>query len=171
MKKGSTRRPLEVNKVKNISKYIEKIEHGDAWEENDTVIELKFKKPLDKVIPIRLQAEHWRRLKLEARELGIGPTTLARMWIIERLRKNDKLQQEALIGILNKSLNEEKYPNLNQFEYNLLNLLAKGLTNKQVAEALNITADKLQSHVLEILQKLEETRSKEYPSEKGVVNQ
>jgi len=48
------------------------------------------KKPLDKVIPIRLSTEKWEELRKEARELGIGPTTLARMWILERLRHRTK---------------------------------------------------------------------------------
>jgi len=48
------------------------------------------KKPLDKVIPIRLSTEKWEELRKEARELGIGPTTLARMWILESLRHRTK---------------------------------------------------------------------------------
>ena len=41
-------------------------------------------------IPVRLSAEKWEELRKEARELGIGPTTLARMWILERLRQRTK---------------------------------------------------------------------------------
>jgi len=51
---------------------------------------VEVKKPLDKVIPVRLSAEKWEELRKEARELGIGPTTLARMWILERLRQRTK---------------------------------------------------------------------------------
>ena len=69
-----------------MNKAIERIEQGEAWEDTDEVVEFKIKKPLDKVIPVRLPAEKWEELRREAKELGIGPTTLARMWILERLR-------------------------------------------------------------------------------------
>jgi hypothetical protein len=65
---------------------IEKIEAGDAWDENDEVVEVSIKKPLDKVVPVRIASDKWDELRREARELGIGPTTLARMWILEKLR-------------------------------------------------------------------------------------
>lgn len=65
---------------------IEKIEHGEAWNEGDEVVKIGVKTPLDKVIPVRLSSEKWEELRVEAKELGIGPTTLARMWILERLR-------------------------------------------------------------------------------------
>jgi hypothetical protein len=45
---------------------------------------------LDKVIPVRLPADKWEQIREEARELGIGPTTLARMWILEHLRSRVK---------------------------------------------------------------------------------
>ena len=58
----------------------------DAWEDSDEVVQIEVKRPLDKVIPIRLSGDKWEALRREAKELGIGPTTLARMWILERLR-------------------------------------------------------------------------------------
>ena len=75
-----------------MDKAIEKIESGEAWEKTDEIVKLDFKKPLDKVIPIRLSSEKWEQLREEAKELGIGPTTLARMWILERLREKTKAQ-------------------------------------------------------------------------------
>ena len=57
-----------------------------TWEETDEVVEIEVKRPLDKVIPVRLPSEKWEELRREARELGVGPTTLARMWILEKLR-------------------------------------------------------------------------------------
>jgi len=74
----------------DVGKEIERIEHGDAWDEKDEVVQVEIKKPLDKVIPVRLSSEKWEELRKEARELGIGPTTLARMWILERLRRRTK---------------------------------------------------------------------------------
>ena len=74
----------------DLEKEIERIEQGDAWDESDEVVQVEVKKPLDKVIPVRLSAEKWEEMRKEARELGIGPTTLARMWILDRLRQKAK---------------------------------------------------------------------------------
>jgi hypothetical protein len=72
--------------MKNNSKIIEKIENSDSWKNDDTVVELKLKQPLEKVIPVRLSSDQWQHLYAEAKTLGIGPTTLARMWLIEKLQ-------------------------------------------------------------------------------------
>ena len=69
---------------------MEKIERGDAWQETYEVVPVEVKKPLDKVIPVRLPADKWEQMREEAKELGVGPTTLARMWILERLRQRVK---------------------------------------------------------------------------------
>ena len=75
----------------DIDRAVTDIEGGDAWDESDEVVHVEVKKPLDKVIPVRLSAEKWEQVREEARELGIGPTTLARMWILERLRSRVKV--------------------------------------------------------------------------------
>ncbi len=72
-------------------KAVEDIDRGDAWNESDEVVRVEVKKPLDKVIPVRLPADKWEQIREEARELGVGPTTLARMWILERLRSRVKV--------------------------------------------------------------------------------
>ena len=74
----------------DLDKVVEDIEQGDAWNESDEVVRVEVKKPLDKVIPVRLPADKWEQIREEARELGVGPTTLARMWILERLRQRVK---------------------------------------------------------------------------------
>jgi len=66
----------ETDKITDLDKGSERIEQGEAWDEGDEVVEVEVKKPLDKVIPIRLLGEKWEELRKEARELGIGPTTL-----------------------------------------------------------------------------------------------
>lgn len=73
--------------MKNIEREAQRIETGEAWQETDEAVEIEVKRPLDKVIPVRLPSDKWEELRREARELGIGPTTLARMWILERLRQ------------------------------------------------------------------------------------
>jgi len=74
----------------DLDKAVEDIDRGDAWNESDEVVRVEVKKPLDKVIPVRLPADKWEQIREEARELGVGPTTLARMWILERLRSRVK---------------------------------------------------------------------------------
>ncbi|MBI4312641.1 MAG: hypothetical protein HY681_12790 [Chloroflexi bacterium] len=63
---------------------------GDAWSEDDEVLEVEVKEPLDKVIPIRLSAAQWEQLRKEAKVVGVGPSTLARMWLLEKLRTKAK---------------------------------------------------------------------------------
>ncbi len=75
----------------DLDKAVEDIDRGDAWNESDEVVRVEVKKPLDKVIPVRLPADKWEQIREEARELGVGPTTLARMWILERLRSRMKV--------------------------------------------------------------------------------
>ncbi len=74
----------------DLDKAIKEIEQGNAWDESDEVVQVEVKKPLDKVIPVRLSADKWEDIRREAKELGVGPTTLARMWILERLRQRVK---------------------------------------------------------------------------------
>ena len=74
----------------DMDKEIEPIEQADAWDESDEVVQVEVKRVLDNVIPVRLPAEKWEELRPASRELGIGPTTLARMWILERLHQERK---------------------------------------------------------------------------------
>lgn len=73
--------------MSDIEQRIQQIEEGEAWDETDKVVEVEVKRPLDKVIPVRLPSDTWEELRREARELGVGPTTLARMWILEKVRQ------------------------------------------------------------------------------------
>lgn len=67
---------------------VERIDQGGtAWSDADEVVQVEFKKPLEKVIPVRMSDEHWRLLRQEAQELGVGPSTLLRMWVLEKLRE------------------------------------------------------------------------------------
>ncbi len=60
---------------------------GEAWQENDQVVAVEAKPTLDTVIPVRLSSETWQALRQEAGRLGIGPSTLVRMWVLEKLRQ------------------------------------------------------------------------------------
>ena len=63
------------------------IEAGEAWKESEEVVELEVKRPLDS-LSIRLASDERSELRREAQELGVGPTTLVRMWVLEKLREN-----------------------------------------------------------------------------------
>jgi DNA-binding CsgD family transcriptional regulator len=115
--------------MKNMDKEIERIEKGDAWQDSDEVVKLKVKKPLDKVVPVRLQAEHWEILREHARKLGVGPSTLARMWIVERLRSEIMTLEDLEI----------------------INLIMSGLSNKQIADSLHMSEEKVQGHLIKIM--------------------
>jgi hypothetical protein len=73
--------------MRNLDESVEQLEAGEAWLDSDEVVEVQVKRPLDKVIPVRLSADKWKELRREARELGVGPTTLVRMWVLEKLRE------------------------------------------------------------------------------------
>ena len=50
-------------------------------------VKVRFARNLSQPISIRLDPETLAELRSRAREKGIGPTTLARRWILEHLRE------------------------------------------------------------------------------------
>lgn len=58
---------------------------GDYQDELKT-IKVKFAKNLSHGITVRLDAKTIDKLREKAHKKGVGPTTLARMWIIEHLQ-------------------------------------------------------------------------------------
>jgi hypothetical protein len=64
---------------------VERYDAGDTWHEDEAVVQLEAHPPLDKIMPIRLSDKQWQALRARARGLGLGPSTLARMWLLERL--------------------------------------------------------------------------------------
>ena len=45
------------------------------------------KKSLQKIIPIRVSQESWEQIKKEADRMGIGVSTLTRIWIMDDIQK------------------------------------------------------------------------------------
>lgn len=58
---------------------------GDYWDELKTV-KVKFAKNLSEGITIRFDPKTLNKLREQANKKGLGPTTLARMWILEHLQ-------------------------------------------------------------------------------------
>ena len=52
-------------------------------------------KHLQKIIPIRLSQENWKQIKKEADRMGIGVSTLTRIWIMDDIQK---LAKQAISG-------------------------------------------------------------------------
>lgn len=59
---------------------------ADYWDELKPA-KVRFSRNLSEGLCIRLDRETLATLRAKAREQGIGPTTLVRMWILERLRE------------------------------------------------------------------------------------
>lgn len=50
-------------------------------------VRVRFAKNLSEALTVRLDPATLNELRARAHEKGVGPTTLARMWIIEHLRR------------------------------------------------------------------------------------
>lgn len=92
------RRKNEIPEFKNRK---EEAEWFDAHDMADYQGEFKttkarFAKNLSEGINIRLDKETLMMLRIKAEEQGIGPTTLARMWILEHLRELRKRECETV---------------------------------------------------------------------------
>lgn len=69
-------------------------EEAEFWDTHDTTdfeeefkpVKVRFAKNLSQGLTIRLDPETLEKLRREANEKGIGPTTLVRMWVMEHLR-------------------------------------------------------------------------------------
>ncbi len=61
------------------------LEYGE-WEE----VRLKVARPLIHTLAVRMDARTIDRLAAVGRKKGIGPSTLARMWLLERLDQEAK---------------------------------------------------------------------------------
>ncbi len=59
---------------------------ADYWDQFKPV-KIRFAKNLSQGMTIRLDLDTAMKLRSEAARKGIGPTTLVRMWVVERLQK------------------------------------------------------------------------------------
>jgi predicted DNA binding CopG/RHH family protein len=77
-----------------IPEFASREEEAAFWDTHDVTdyldemkpVRARFAKNLSQGITIRLDPETLGELRKRAKEKGIGPTTLARMWILEQLR-------------------------------------------------------------------------------------
>ena len=72
-------------------------EEATFWDTHDTAdyegefhpVKVRFARPLSEGITIRLDPATLTRLRSRASKRGLGPTTLVRMWILDRLRRKE----------------------------------------------------------------------------------
>lgn len=62
---------------------------ADYWDEMKPV-KVEVAMDLSVGITVRFDEHTLRELRRRAREMGIGPTTLIRLWVLERLRQETK---------------------------------------------------------------------------------
>ncbi len=56
------------------------------YQDEFKTVKVRFAKNLSEGLHIRLDPETLTKLRVQAKEKGIGPTTLVRMWVKEQLR-------------------------------------------------------------------------------------
>ncbi len=84
-----------MKKISNIPSFKNKEEEAKFWETHSVSefldefrpVQAKFSKKLSEGITIRFDEATLNQIRIVAQEKGIGPTTLARMWILESLKQ------------------------------------------------------------------------------------
>ena len=86
MKKKSKLPDFSKMTYKEEAKWWDTHDLGDYWDEfKDVDIVVALKKPRDKTLVVRLQDEFKKKLEKIARSKGLNVSTLARMWLMEKL--------------------------------------------------------------------------------------
>lgn len=60
------------------------------YQDEFKTVRARFAKNLSQGITIRLDPKTLTKLRAQAHEKGLGPTTLARMWILEHLKEQER---------------------------------------------------------------------------------
>jgi hypothetical protein len=82
----------KVEERKKIPRFKNRDEEADFWDTHSPVdygeweeVKLEVARPLIHTLAVRMDAKTIDRLAAVGRKKGIGPSTLARMWLLERL--------------------------------------------------------------------------------------
>jgi len=84
----------KINTKSRIPEFKNREEEARWWETHSLAdyqdefktIKVRFAKNLSEGLHVRLDPETLMKLRIEAKEKGIGPTTLVRMWVKEQIR-------------------------------------------------------------------------------------
>lgn len=84
--------PNTKNRIPRFSSLREEAEFWDTHDFTDYLdemkpVEVRFAKSLSEGITVRFDCKTLAKLRGTARAKGIGPTTLIRMWVLERLQR------------------------------------------------------------------------------------
>lgn len=97
MKNTSTEnRKSEKNSIPKFKSYREEAEFWDTHDSTDfefKPVKLKVAKNLQHILGVRLDAKTIDQLEEKGHKIGVGASTLARMWIIEKLNSLKKSEQ------------------------------------------------------------------------------
>ena len=88
---SSTKSNKQKSRIPEFSSYQEEAlwweTHNLAdYQDEFKTVKVRFAKNLSEGLHVRLDPETLMKLRIEAKEKGIGPTTLVRMWVKEQLR-------------------------------------------------------------------------------------
>jgi hypothetical protein len=94
-KSGKEMGPM--NELRRIPEFASLEEEAQFWDTHDTTdyegefkpVQVTFAEPLSTGVTVRLDGGTLALLRSRARERGIGPSTLARLWILDRLQGAD----------------------------------------------------------------------------------
>ena len=81
--------------MKKVPRFRNREEEAQFWETHSTTefedefeeVKVKVARPLKHILAVRLDARTIDRLAEVGRAKGLGPSTLARMWLLERLEQ------------------------------------------------------------------------------------
>jgi hypothetical protein len=90
-----TARKLDRVKRSRIPRFKSRQEEADFWDTHDTTqfedefkeVKIKVAHPLGHILGVRLDAKTLMKLSAIGRKKGVGASTLARMWLLERLER------------------------------------------------------------------------------------
>ncbi len=96
MTKERIRTPQQMKPKEPIPEFTSREQEAEFWDTHDLAdywdefksVKVRFAKNLSEGLNIRLDPETLGQLRSMAAEKGIGPTTLARMWILEHVKTN-----------------------------------------------------------------------------------
>ena len=83
---------VEEDRVNNFDQWMDRVERGDAWDEDAEVVEMTVKRPLGMFVSIRIPYQRWQELRPEAQRRGMTPGDLINAWIEEKLREATALK-------------------------------------------------------------------------------
>jgi predicted DNA binding CopG/RHH family protein len=90
------------SKAKRIPEFASIEEEAAFWDTHSTAdyedefkpVRARFAKRLSTGVTIRLDPDTLKKLRSMAQERGIGPTTLIRMWVLERLKEKQSARRQ-----------------------------------------------------------------------------